>query len=602
MKKTISMTAIVCAMALFSTVVTAHAFGGGSKPAAQPQASAPAGEIKELTIPLKLPSSKKVEHIPLFSEKHRQTPVAVVDGEPITLADFAAQLVAMHSGADESGTREKKNFSALLDRMITIKLVILEAANIGLDQTPSAKKQLGDFALKTMITQLIGRQLRNMEPDREKVEELYRRMALEAKLVSYKFQDEAEARALREQSRAGGDFAQLVRAMVESGKAKGGDAAEYIKLKDLLPNIAQAVVAMEIGAVSEVFKTEKEFMLFKLEDLRVYEDPEARSQAVEMALQAQAVKKKDEYIKALEQKYVTMHKEAEDSLDFIKIEKEKPGVKASEVFALLRADERPLATIRNNGETTVITVAEIAKEVEATFYHGTEQALVSSDTESKKTTIIHNKLLKIIGAIEAKSQGIDTSKEYLDTLEKFREKFLFEAFMSKAVLPNVKVSQEEAQEYYKKNIGTYSTPLMLKMKSLAFHEEKRAREALKKLKAGSDFKWVSANVPGLAAPDDAKMLNFGGSLLASTALPHELQKTVSKARQGDIFLYNDPDSLSYVLVVEAAFPPQAKPYADVQSEAATAVYGRKIKEALDAYGSKLKKAYKTEIYLVKAKK
>lgn len=602
MKKTISMMAMVGTIVLFSTVA-ANAFGGAkSTTPAMSAPSAPAEEIKQLTIPLRLPSSKTIQQIPLFSEKYGHTPIAIVNGVPITLGQFADELIAMHGDMGQSGTRERKNFSALLDRMIAVKLVVLEAANIGFDKTPAAQKQMEDFAVKTLVTRLIGRQLQNIEPDQEKVEELYRRMALEAKLTSYKFQNEADARALQEQYQAGGDFAQLGRAMVESGKAQGGEASDYIKLKDLLPNVAQAVVAMDIGKVSEVFKTEKEFMLFKLEDQRVYEDQEARSQAVEMVLKEQAGEKTKDYIQELEKKYVTMNKEAEESLDFQKIKQERPEAKTSEILAALRNDQRPLATIRNNTETTVITVAEVVKDLEATFYHGTDQTLAAQDTDIKKQGIIREKLLKIIGVIEAKSQGIDTSKEYLDAVAKFREKLLFDAFVSRAVLPNVKVSQEEARAYYKKNIGTYSTPLMLKMKSLVFLDEKSARDALKKLKAGGDFKWVSANVTGLAAPDDKNMLNLGGSLLASTALPEDLRKTVSSARQGDMFFYNDPGKLFYVLVVEAAFPPQAKSYEEVQNEAARAVYGRKIKEALDAYVGKLKKAYETKIFLVKGKK
>ncbi|MBI4791492.1 MAG: peptidyl-prolyl cis-trans isomerase [Deltaproteobacteria bacterium] len=354
----------------------------------------------------------------------------------------------------------------------------------------------------------------------------------------------------------------------------------------------------KVGKVSEIFKTDKGFQLFKLEDRRRYEDPEARSQAEQMVLQQQAGEKQVKYLKELEDKYVTMDKEAEEFLDFEKIMQEKPGAKASEVFAKLRNEQRPLATIKNNGKTTVITVAEIVKDLEATFFHGTEQPIAPKEMNAKKDAILRDKLLKIIGPLEAKLLGIDQSKEYLSAVKKFREELLFDTFMSKVVLPTVKVTQEEARKYYNENIADYSTPLMLKMKSLAFLDEKNAQDALKKLKAGSDFKWVSSNVKGLAAEDDKRMLNFGGTLLAVTALPDDLQKTVGNARSGDIFLYKDPGNLFYVLTVETAFPPQAKSYEEAQNEAAKAVYGRKINQSLTDYENKLKEVYETEIFLV----
>lgn len=597
MMKKISKLAAVCTFIL----LTGGAAGaiGGTKDTVDAVPPVPAKEVKELTISLRLPSSAKVEQVPLFSEKYGQTPVAMVNGDPITLEEFAEQLVAMHSDMAQPGTQQKKKFTALLDRMIGIKLIVQEAVNIGLDKTSATQKQMDDFALKTLITQLIGSQLRNLEPDQGKVEEIYRQMALEAKLASYKFQNQADAQTLLDQHKAGGDFTKLARVMVESGKAEGGDKSEeYIKLKDLLPTVAQAVFTMEIGKVSEIFKTDKAYLIFKLEDRRPYDDPEARSQAEQMVMQQLAGEKQAKYLQELEDKYVTPDKEAEELLDFEKIMQERPGTKASEIFAKLRTEQRPLATIKNNGGTTVITVAEIVKELEATFFHGTEQPIAPTEMNVKKEGILQDKLLKIIGPMEAKMLGIDKSKQYLDAVKKFREKLLFDTFMSKVVLPSVKVSQEEARKYYNENIGAYSTPLMLKMKSLAFIDEKNAQDALKKLKAGSDFKWVSSNVSGLAADDDKRMLNFGGSLLAITALPEDLQKTIDHAKAGDMFLYKDPDNLFYVLVVETAFPPQAKSYEESQNDAAKVVYGRKIKEALDEYERKLKEVYETEIFLV----
>jgi len=596
MRRKISRLAVACTFILFSAVAASAI--AGTESTVETMSPAPAEEVKELTISLRLPSSSEVKQVPLFSEQYGQTPVAMVNGDPITLEEFAEQLVAMHSDMAQPGTQERKNFTALLNRMIAVKLVIQEAVNIGFDQTPAVQKQMEDFALKTLISQLIGKQLQNMEPDQEKIEEIYRQMALEAKLASYKFQSQADAQSLLDQYQAGGDFVKLAQAMVESGKATGGDDGEYIKLKDLLPSVAQAVFSMETGKVSEIFKVDKGYLLFKLEDRRVYEDPEARMQATQMIRQQLAFEKQAAYIKELEDKYVTINKEAEESLDFEKIMQERPAAKASEIFAKLRNDQRPLATIKNNEETTVITVAEVMKDLEATFFHGTEQTIAPKETNAKKDAIIHDKLIKIIGAIEAETLGIDKSKEYLNAVKKFRGELLFDTFVNRAVLPDVKVSQAEAREYYNKNIGEYSTPLMLKMKSLAFIDQKSAQDALKKLKAGSDFKWVSGNVTGLAAEDDKNILNFGGSLLAITALPADLQKTVDHASSGDIFLYKDPDKLFYVLVVESAFPPQAKSYEDVQNEAAKEVYGRKIKEALDEYERKLKEAYETEIFIV----
>jgi len=600
MKKNSFRLAAVCAFVFFQTFSSTCAGNMENVPASKEEVSSTSEGLRELTLSLRIPSSGEVKQVPLFSEQFSQTPVAMVNGEPITLKEFAGQIVEMHGEVDQAGARAREDYSALLDRLITVKLGVQEAVNIGFDQTPALRKQMEDYALKTLITRLIGRELQGITPDQEKVEEIYRQMALEVKLATYKFRNQTDAQSLLDQYRAGGDFRQLVQEMVASGKTEGGGDEDYVKLKELLPNVAQAVFTLEIGAVSEIFQAGKEYLVFKLEDRRSYEDPEALTQAEQMVLEQQAHKRQKEYLESLEDKYVTIDKEAEESLDFQKIVTESPGIKAAEVFAKLRTDQRPLATITTAGgePAGVITVAAIARELEASFYHGTDKPLVPQEIESSLDVILQDKLIRIFGPLEAKRLGIDKSEEYLKAVDRYREKVLFETFVSKVVLPGVKINPEDVQEYYQQNLAAYSTPLMLKMKSLAFVDEKNARDALKKLRAGSDFRWVSANVVGLAADDDVRMLNFRDSLLALTALPEEFQKIAGNASQGDIFLYEDPGKLFYVLLVDSAFPPEAKSFDEVKTEAANVVYRRKIKEALDEYVDKLKETYETEVFIV----
>jgi len=139
---------------------------------------------------------------------------------------------------------------------------------------------------------------------------------------------------------------------------------------------------------------------------------------------------------------------------------------------------------------------------------------------------------------------------------------------------------------------------MLKMNSLAFTKQESAQEALKKLQAGSDFKWVSANVNDLADESNKDVLGLGGSLLSVNALPHDLQHQVTGAQQGDLFLFAGPNDLYYVLTVESAYPPQAKPYEEVRQEIGKIIYSQMINDALDEWVKKLKEVYETEVFIV----
>jgi len=593
------LTAVSAATLVLTCAAVAGAFGGGGGMAA-PASHAPVvtEQLQELTVPLRPEGSQEIQRIPLFSEQHAATVVASVNGEAITLKEFAIELARMHSDLAGSEARGKQNFTETLDRLIAIKLVEQEALNIGFDKTPAVQSQMENFALKAMIQQLLADQVRNIQVDTAAIDELYRQMAIEVKLLTYRFFTQADAEALIKEAAAGGDFRALADQQVKAGKGEGGDEPQYARLNDLLPAVAQAVYAMQPGEVSQIFKAEKGVMLFRLEDRRNYEDAEVRQAAANRLLQQESRKKQMAYLKSLEDKYVTFDKQAEQALDFAKILEANPQAKGTEVFAALSKDQRPLATISNGRETVLVTVAEIAKKLESSMYHGMDRVIDAQNLSKQKESVLSNKLVAVTGRMEAQSQGIDKTAAFQEQLDDFEESLLFETFMAKAVVPGISVREEDVRAYYDKNLENYSSPLMLKMKSLVFTREESARDAQKKLLAGSDFKWVSANATDLADADSKEVLALGDALLSITALPKELHEQVEEARQGEVFLYAGPGGLYYTLLIESAFPPVAKPYEEVRQEIGRILYAEKIKEALADWVVKLKKVYETKNYLV----
>lgn len=585
----------------FFAVAPAFGFGGGGFTTTDAAAPVVTGEMKELTIKVRQGGSNEILQVPLFSEKYAKLAVATVEGEPITLEDFALELATMHNSMTESETPGSQSFSKMLERLISIKLIKQEALNIGFDRTPSVQNQVEVFALKTMIQQLLAGQLADIQVTEEEVEELYQQMAIEVKLLTYRFFDQADAEALLKEYRAGGDFKDLADKMVAKIKAEGGEDPEYTRLNDLFPAVAKAVYTMENGEVSEAFKAEKGYLLFRLEDRRVYEDQAVRLTAANRLIQKQSRKKQLDYLKSLEEKYATFHADAEAALDFTKIVEADAEAKGTEIFSRLSNDQRSVVTLSNGQETIEITVAELAKKLESSMYHGMDRTIDPEQLNNQKELAIWNKLIAVVGRMEAQAQGIDKSAAYLEKVQEFEDRVLFDTFMAKAVVPSVTVPEDDIKRYYYNHLEDYSSPLMLKMKSLVFTDRENAQDALKKLQAGSDFKWVSANMTGLADADDKDILSLGGSLLSVNALPHELQHTVTGAKQGDLFFYADPGNLYYTLLVDSAFPPKAKTYQEVRQEVGKIIYAQKINEALADWVAKLKEVYETEIFIVQEK-
>ncbi len=587
---------------LLVTITPALGFGGaGSTANAEPLKPVVTEEMKALTVPIRIAGTKKILQVPLFSEKYAQLPVAMVNEEPITLAEFTRELATVHSGMGDSETPASQNFSKLLERLIEIKLIKQEALNIGFDRTPAVQNQIEEFELKTLVQHLLAKQVRDLQVDKDAVEELYQQMAIEVNLSVYNFQQQADAEALIKELQNGGDFKLLADTLVAEGKGeKSGGDAEYVKLNDLLPNVAKAVFSMDIGAVSVIFKTEKGFVVFKLEDRRTYEDQQVRLAAKNRVLQETSRQKQMDYLNDLIEKYATFDDEVMASLDFAKFLAEDPEATRTEVFSRLGNDQRALVTLINGNETTTITVAEVAGALQASLYHGGER-IDADQLNNQKITYIKNRLTALTGRMEAEQQNIQNSVAYLEAVKKFKEQLLFDTFMAKAVIPGLVVSEEEVHKYYNNHLQDYSSPMMIKMSSLIFTNPQDAQEAVNKLQAGSDFKWVSANMTGLADKNDKNILALGDSLLTETALPKDLQKKVKGARQGDIFFYAGPDELYYTLVVESVFPPRTKVYEDVRQEVGKIVYGQKINAAFKEWVRKLKEVYETKIFIVQNK-
>jgi parvulin-like peptidyl-prolyl isomerase len=590
---------LITAIILLLSVTSVCAFGDGE---GMPTADSPepviSAQMLDLSIPLRTAGSQKVERIPLFSERHAQTAVATVNGEAITLQEFAMELARMHSNMDAAAASGGRDFSETLDRLIAVKLIKQEALNIGFDRTPEVRSQLENFALKAMIQQLLTDHIKDLQVDEAAVEELYRQMALEARLLTYRILDEADASALLADVKEGGDFKELADKLVAAGKAEGGEQPEYTRLNDLLPAVAQAVYSMQPGDVSELFRADKGYMLFRFEDQRVYDDAEVRLAAANRLLQQEARTRQLAYLQSLEDKYVTFDKDAEAALDFAAIIAENPQAKGTQVFARLAADQRPLARISDGTQTVLITVAEIAKKLEESMYHGMDRVIDAKEMDKQKQLAIWNRLVAVTGRMEARNQGIDTSSALQAKLADFEERLLFDTFMARAVVPGISVREEAVRAYYDAHLEDFSSPLMLKMKSLAFTSKTSAHEALRKLQAGSDFKWVSANAMNLASADHDDLLKIDDMLLSITTLPQDLHELVEEARQGDLFLYEGPGALYSTLLVDSAYPPVAKPYQDVRQEIGRILYAEKINEALADWVGKLKDAYETENYLV----
>jgi len=548
-------------------------------------------QAEEILITLNAPLMS-----PLFSE----TPVAVVDEEPITFGDLVRRIASIHQDVDKDAAPAQKDYARLLDRVITTRLIVQESRNIGLDELPDVVKSIESVSTDLLISRLMSLKLDGVEPDPNEVEELYEKMAREFLLPTVKVQEEKDALSLKEQVDSGNDFSEVATRFAEEGKAEF-DASDksFVKLKDLLPRIAQAVIDMDVGSVSEIFFDDGIFTIFHVEAIRPYEDPALLEEARQRVLEPAQKKAAREYGDYLEEKYATVNKRLLKKVDFeskktgfLSLGKEEPVD-----FSELERDERVVATTHTDPPFSV-TIGSLATAVRESFHHGIETSSAGKkNLNEKKQIVLKNLLFKRTAVAEARSLGLDQAPAYIDTMDEFTMSLLFDVFVKKVIAPDVKVSEDEVREYFEAHIDDFSTPKMLRLNAIAFGELQDAESALGKLQKRADFKWVSANSPGQVDDGNREVFNFDGSLLSVKSLPGKLRESVEDANQGDALIYSDDKGYHHVLVVSKVFPATPRPYESVRGAVARIVFEQNLKRLTVEWSEKLKEVYETRIFV-----
>ena len=511
--------------------------------------------------------------------------VASVNEELITLDQFNQELEMLHQKVPGEKKGGKGNPLDLLNRMINTRLIIQEARRMGLDELKELKERVDVFSKVALRDELIERQVRNVKPDEKEVEEAYRESIKELKVKSISFEKEEDAKRMENALKAGKGFDETARNFVADKKGKAGEEGDYLKFKSLLPEIARAASKMKIGSISPVIRIRSGFVIFKLEDIRFPDDPLVKERVRREALGRKQKEAFEKYDRTLRTKYAKVNEGLLESLDF---ESKEPG------FEKLLKDKRVLAEIK--GEKP-ITVGDLADTMRQQLFHGVERAVETKRLNKRKNEILEEMLHKRVLRKEALRLGIDKTEAYKNKVREYENSLVFGAFIQKAVVPDVKLKEEELKAYYGQHIKDYTYPEMMKMSNLVFEKRESAEKAFLALKKGTDFQWVKANAEGQLDRNTKGILDLDGRLLITRDLPEELRKVIPGAKAGDFRLYQSAENYFYVVSIQEVVPSRPQPYEEVREKVAQKVYDEKLKRAVEDYADQLRAASDVKVYL-----
>jgi parvulin-like peptidyl-prolyl isomerase len=527
----------------------------------------------------------------LFSPEGEECPVAKIGAdETIRLYELAGVLEMGHvrrSPRAASAKPRDMDFSSALERLITARLLVLEAREIQLDQSKEYRDAVEKHrasVLREMVQQIPAKAAK---PDPAEVERIYKDAVREWKIASLLLDQEQDAKAVLAELKGGAKFEALAKKVAAEKKGRGDAKAEFVPRKKMLPEILDAVRKAKTGDVVGPVKLGSGFVILRVEGVRTPKDDDARAQARAQALAGAQQKAVRKFYEDLVKRYAVVDQALLASLDF-----EAGGEKGIEELA---KDQRTLVQIQ--GEKP-ITVSDLTREVGSKFFHG-----IASPIEQHRVNVLKKEAFeRVLGmrllAKEAATRKLASRPEYLREVEGWERGLAFNAIVEKVIAPDVKVTEGEGLAVYEQKKAQLTAPQMYKLDGFAFEKHADAQAALQKLKDGTDFTWLRTTAPG-QVPVDRRSLQFDGRTVSAATLAPDLAKGLTNARAGEYRLYSVGEAETYVIRVVEQTPPSTRPYTDVRETIVKAVYDEKINRAISEYAAKLRKAQKVDVLIAR---
>jgi parvulin-like peptidyl-prolyl isomerase len=351
---------------------------------------------------------------------------------------------------------------------------------------------------------------------------------------------------------------------------------------------------MKVGSVSPVTKivlggNKTYFAVFRLDDDRFQESPEAKEQARQTVLQTKIDKAMETLNGSLYKKYVKTDKKLVDSLDY--------GPEGQGLEKLLE-DQRVVVEIEGDQP---VTVAQFSKAMQEKFFHGMKRVKGEKMIRTKHDvleTLVRKQLL----ILEARKRGIDKTASYINMVERYERSILWGVFIEKVVVRDVKLRDEDMRAYYHDHAGDYLSSKKVRIHSLAFGKGADAVAALEKLRKGADFNWIKANVEGQLDASTKDLMTFEEGLVSIDQMDPGVQKALSGVNAGDFRLYESSQGHFHVLYITEVVPPQQQPYEQVREAIRNSVFNSKLAEAGNEWIRKLRESADVKVYLVGSEK
>jgi len=212
------------------------------------------------------------------TEANPKTTETVIPPDETILASFGEQTITLGE-FNQLWEQIPENYksqltkSNVLAQMISEKLLIQEAKNIGLEKDKDVLEQIKKMSEQILVQAFLQKEiLDKVQVNNEEVEEYYKENQdkftekEQVHLFNILVETEEKAQEILTELKTGKDFSEIAKEnSIGPSASQGGDLG-YLSKGTIIPEIEEVVFALEVGELSQVVKTDFGFHILKITD------------------------------------------------------------------------------------------------------------------------------------------------------------------------------------------------------------------------------------------------------------------------------------------------------------------------------------------------
>ena len=328
--------ALAAAPLLVQPIAQAQAQAQTPAPAPAQGQKPPAGQTpKPAPAPAQKPADPKKDEV-----KKDDPVVAIVNGQKVLRSEVEGLMGSLP--AQYRQLPIQMIFPALLEQMIDGKLLASEGRKAGMQNDAEVKKRLAFIEDRLVQEVYLTKEIDKRVTD-EMLKTRYdkfikeRKPEDEVKARHILVKEEAEAKAIIEELKKGGDFDKIAKdkSTDKGSGAQGGDLG-YFKKDDMVPEFAEAAFKLKKGEVTDApIKTQFGWHVIRVDDRRLAEPPKFEEMKDE--LKGEVVR---EVVAKIVEDVRAKAKIERFNMDGSKIEEKKPEEKKDDKKPDVKKDEK----------------------------------------------------------------------------------------------------------------------------------------------------------------------------------------------------------------------------------------------------------------------